>query len=202
MLITWGDLYLHGCEPNNKLFEYAAAPVRFDQLYKDPWFIFPILGLSLSLSQLSQTELVQYHLGNGLTKSDLYNDAWKQYYLVGFGEEMFFRGLVLEGFNDSFRAWEFSPNASRHLSIFGSAAVFGLAHNGQGLSANSLSAFASGVYLGYAYMPEVNQREMARVIALHAWWDILISYAYFNNAEFFEGQSKVEIPVATISFRF
>lgn len=203
LLTTWGDLYLSGCQSNRDVYRYASAPLRVDLWYDDLWFWVPMAALAVSLPSLGEDTLIEYHLGNGLTKDELYRDSWKQYYMVGLGEEMFFRGLVQQGFYDTFSgSWGWNGQVARHASVFTSALVFGAAHTGEGITASNYAAFGAGVYFGYAYMPEPGRTEMERVIAVHAWWDILIAYAYLNNAEFFEEEEAVEVPLAAVSFRF
>ena len=39
-------------------------------------------------------------------------------------------------------------------------------------------------------------------IAIHSWWDIMVTYAILNNANFTESQAKIRVPIASIGFMF
>ena len=202
-LVSLGDLYRSRCEPDNETYDLALAPLRFDHFYTNWRFWLPIGALAVSAATYGDTSVTRYHLGTGLTESRIKRDTWQQFYMVGFGEEMFFRGVVQQSFyNNLNQELGFGPRASQHLSVWGSAAVFGLAHNGQGFSANSAYALAMGAYLGYAYMPEPGTQDLMTVIAIHAWWDIGVMYTILNNSSFTRTDSKVEVPLLAFGTRF
>jgi len=202
-LVSLGDLYRSRCEPDNETYGLAFAPVRFDHFITNWRFWLPIGALAVSAASYGDTNISRYHLGTGLTESRIKRDAWQQFYMVGFGEEMFFRGVVQQSFyNNLNQELGFGSEASRHLSVWSSAAVFGLAHNGQGFSANSAYAFAMGAYLGYAYMPEPGEQDLITVIAIHAWWDIAVTYTILNNSSFTSSDSEVEVPLLAFGTRF
>ena len=98
--------------------------------------------------------------------------------------------------------WGVTPGLARHLSVFGSAAVFGAAHNGAGFSATPFGAFGAGVYLGYTYMPEPGKEDLITAIALHAWWDIMVAYTVLNNSTFTESSSTVQVPLLSVAGNF
>ncbi|MCP4752824.1 MAG: CPBP family intramembrane metalloprotease, partial [Proteobacteria bacterium] len=170
LMTTWGDLYRHGCRPNREIYSLMLSPLRFDLFY-DKWaFWVPIvflLGNNTILAD-SDDEKVTYYLKRGLTESDLRNDSFSKYYLVGVGEEMFFRGTVQHYFFSLFKdTWGFSPSASRHFSVLGASAVFAAAHDGSGFTASPLGAFLFGIYEGYfVYHPTLDQFDLTTAIAL------------------------------------
>lgn len=204
LLTTWGDLYQHGCEKNTETYtNYMLAPFRFDHFYDNWKFWIPTLYIAAAYTTIPDTTKTDYYLGRGLTKSDLKNDSFYQYYMVGLGEEMFFRGVVQDYFYhlliDKFG---FSKATSRHLSVFSGAAVFGAAHDGNSLSASPGIAFLMGVYLGYVYMPSIDEFDLTTAIAIHSWWDLILTYAYLNSAEFHEQEEEIQLPLMNIAFTF
>lgn len=215
LLTTWGDMYQHGCKPNTETYQWMAAPLNFAHFYDNWMFWLPTLFLVGNYHTIDKYVKVEYYLGRGLTQSQVRRDSLSQYYMVGVGEEMFFRGAVQHSIYDALKdRLEFSPALSRHMSIFLASAVFAAAHNGAGFTANSGSAFLFGLYEGYVYHPSIDEFDLTTAIAVHAWWDILVTYAILNHAEFFEKEEDVSndqkekkrtspsIPLASIAFRF
>ncbi len=209
LLISWGDLYQHSCKPNTETYDLMLSPFRFDHFYKKWEFWVPI-GMLIAnyayfydASATDSDTRVRYFLNRGLTESDLRRDSLPKYYLVGVGEEMFFRGTVQHYFFETMKdSWGVSPSTSRHLSIAAASAIFAAGHDGNGFTANSFYAFMFGVYEGYVYHPSLESFDLVTAIAIHAWWDILVTYTILNNAEFTESQAKVQIPLLSIGFRY
>lgn len=203
LLTTWGDMYQHGCKSNIETYGYMLAPLRVDHFY-DKWsFWIPIAFAGYLYNELPKYSKIEYHLGNGLKRDELKRESFMMYYGVGLGEEMFFRGTVQDAifylYKDSFG---FSGEFSRHLSVFSASAVFGAAHNGSGFTANPATAFVFGLYLGYVYHPSLAEFDLTTAIAIHSWWDIIVSFAVLNNAEYFEGDQAVSVPLLNIAFQF
>jgi len=192
LLITWGDLYQNNCEPNTETYSYMLSPFRIDHFYDNWMFWLPVLIAASNYQTFSDTNKVDYYLEKGLSKEDLKRDSFGQYYMVGVGEEMFFRGTVQHYFFETFKQdFSYSAEASRHLSIVGASLVFAAAHSGAGFTANPTQAFIFGVYEGYVYHPSLEEFDLMTAIAVHAWWDLLIAYAILNNAEYHEDQEDV-----------
>ena len=123
--------------------------------------------------------------------------------MVGVGEEIFFRGGLQTTFFEMYKGtFGMGEGGARHAAVWTAAATFGLAHNGQGFTASPPAATAMGAYLGYVYMPGGSVRDLHTAIAIHAWWDIIIAYAYLNHAKFLETEEDVRIPLANIAFQF
>jgi CAAX prenyl protease-like protein len=203
LFISWGDMYQYSCQENKETYSLMLSPFRFDHFYTKWQFWLPVVVALSNWAVFDEHSQVEYVLERGLTRDDLNRDSFSEYYMVGAGEEMFFRGVVQHYFFESFRdSWEFSPWASRHLSILGASAVFALAHSGSGFSASPGTAFLFGLYEGYAYHPSLDEFDLITAIAIHSWWDIIVSYTILNHAEFKESQADIRVPVARIGFRF
>lgn len=218
LLTTWGDLYQNDCKPNTQTYSYMLSPFRIDHFYDNWMFWLPILVAAGSYQTFADNNKVDYYLEKGLTEQDLKRDSFSQYYAVGIGEEMFFRGTVQHYFFETFKQdFSFSPESSRHLSIASASIVFAAAHSGAGFTANPAQAFLFGLYEGYVYHPSVEEFDLMTAIAIHAWWDLLIAYAILNNAEYHEDQedvydeesranaslnSRTRYPLLTIAFMF
>ncbi len=218
LFTTWGDLYQNGCEPNTKTYELMAAPLEFGHYYDNWMFWLPMLLVIANYHYFSDYYEVNYYLERGLTEGDLKRDSLPKYYMVGVGEEMFFRGTIQAYFFEVMKdSWGMSAADSRHASIFAASLVFAAAHTGAGFTANAVQAFIFGVYEGYVYHPSLEEFDLTTAIAIHTWWDILVAYAILNNAEFHEDQEDVYgdsaqsgtkiyettvFPLLTVAFRF
>ncbi|MDX2471575.1 MAG: CPBP family intramembrane metalloprotease [SAR324 cluster bacterium] len=203
-MMSVGDLYINACEPSTESYSLIVAPFRFDHFYNNWMFYPPILLVAASYASFDKYSIVNYNLGQGLTEERIKNDSFSKYYLVGVGEEMLFRGTIQESFYQMYtQSFGWSPSAARHWSIFSGAAVFGLAHSGQGFTANPAAAFGFGVYEGYVYHPETgDDRDLITAIAIHSWWDLIVTYAYLHHANYTESTEQVEVPLAKVYFRF
>lgn len=203
LFVTWGDLYQFSCQENTETYSLLLSPFRFDHFYKKWQFWVPISIVLAGYLTFDDSSIVKYRLQRGLTERQIYNESFPKYYMVGVGEEMFFRGVVQHYFFESLRDyWEVSPWASRHLSIVGASAVFAAAHSGAGFTASPATAFLFGIYEGYVYHPSIEEFDLITAIAIHAWWDLIVTYAIINNAEFEEYKSEVQFPIMKIGFKF
>lgn len=201
LMSAW-DLY-QDCEPNNELYSMSLAPLKVTRFFDKWYFWAPMALLAYNAQNFNENQVVRYHLGRGLTRSDLRNDSFYQYYSVGLGEEMFFRGMLQDYFFSVMKnSWSWSPGFSRHLAVWSAAAFFGLAHSGTGFTASPGAAFLMGGYMGYVYHPSLEEFDLTTAIALHTWWDIIIAYTILNNATFVETDGAVQIPLASVAFKF
>ncbi len=203
LMISIGDLYQNECQPNTETYSLMLSPFRIDHFY-DKWqFWLPILVVMGNYSLFSEYSKVDYFLERGLTESDLKRDSFSEYYLVGVGEEMFFRGTIQHFFFELMKdSWGMSPSLSRHLSVVSASVVFAAAHSGAGFTADPASAFLFGMYEGYVYHPSLDEFDLTTAIAIHAWWDIIISYAILNHADFHTADANIKIPIFKVGFRF
>ncbi len=203
LFITWGDLYQFSCQDNTETYSLMLSPFRFDHFYAKWQFWLPVVVALSNWAVFDEHSQVEYYLERGLTRDDLNRDSFSEYYMVGVGEEMFFRGVVQHYFFESFRdSWDFSPGASRHLAVVGASIVFAAAHSGAGFTASPGTAFLFGLYEGYVYQPSLEEFDLITAIAVHAWWDIIVSYTILNHAEFKESQADIRVPILQVGFRF
>jgi len=63
--------------------------------------------------------------------------------------------------------------------LAGSSALFGLAHNGQGDTANILQATIAGAYLGWVHQRDGFQ--LGEDVALHFWFDLIAGFAAIRH---------------------
>lgn len=179
---TMYDLYDGGCENNPDTYYNFLAPIRFDKHFDSIQFWAPLAVLGGSLDTDTNTT---YHVEKGLTRSEMQRYGFLQYYLVGVGEEMLFRGVIQR----SLYYWlkdSYSRTASRWGAIVGASTIFGLAHSGEGLTAGPGAAFLAGLYLGWVYQDENEQFDLDKAIAIHSWWDVGITYHNLAHSDFEE----------------
>ena len=60
-----------------------------------------------------------------------------------------------------------------------SSVTFGLAHSGEGLSANAAVATAYGAYLGWLH--QRNDYRLGENVAVHFWWNVFVSLAALQH---------------------
>lgn len=189
-LISFWDLHTNDCQLNNSGYAILGAPLQFKHFYKNWGFWLP-LGL---LAALPYDKKIEYHLGTGLKKDQLYKDTAPTMYLVGIAEEAFFRGVVHKSFYAWYLDnWQLSKHASRWTALFSSATIFSVAHNGAGNTANMGGAFLFGLYFGYLYHPSANADfDIITPAALHSWWNTMVAYQSLNHAKFYETDERVD----------
>jgi hypothetical protein len=90
--------------------------------------------------------------------------------MTAVGEESFFRGFLNN---------EFSNRWGDTIGLGASSAVFGLAHTGQGQTANAWQAAAAGLYLGWVH--QRNGFEVGEGVALHYWINVLAGISAIRN---------------------
>ena len=189
---TWGDLYQNGCQSNTETYALIFSPFRIDHYYDNWKFWLPIAIMAVNYKYFSDYNKVDYYLERGLTERDIRRDSFSKYYMIGVGEEMFYRGTIQHYLFETMRdSWGMSAGSSRHFSIMAASVIFALAHTGTGFTANPAQAFFFGMYEGYVYHPSLEEFDLTTAIAVHAWWDILIVYTILNNADFHEDQEDV-----------
>jgi membrane protease YdiL (CAAX protease family) len=182
--LTIYDLYDGGCEENTKTYGLLAAPFRLDLWGGELTFWAPTVYISAV--PLDDREVI-YHVDEDLSRDEMLRMSFLQYQLVGIGEEVLFRGVIQRSLFNAFDG-VFSSNVARWTSIVLGAGVFGAAHSGAGLSANSGSAFVAGLYLGYVYHPEPGTYDLEQAIAIHSWWDTILMHRTITGARFKERQ--------------
>jgi len=90
--------------------------------------------------------------------------------MTAIGEEAFFRGFLNN---------EFSSRYGDGTGLVTSSVIFGLAHTGQGQTANALQATAAGFYFGWLH--QKNGYAVGEGAALHYWFNVLAGAAAIHN---------------------
>jgi len=189
MSLTIYDHYAHACQKNTDTYWRLSDPLNIPH-YWDKWYFWLVFGMAMI--PLDDDVNYNYYLGDGLTEEYMRSNALPQYYIVGIGEETFFRGVLQSFFQELYKGWSYSEKASWHLGVFTASAVFGMAHAGIGIQATALQAFVMGLYFGYVYQPNPNTYDIITASAIHSWWDIIITYKILNKAEFRESDSPIK----------
>ena len=163
----WGtgwDIYAHDCQNDPEVYGVIASPFDIGHWY-DNWMVW--LGLAAVIYSASVGD--EYlHLGNGATREEyLQGKALSSLVANGFGEETIFRGGLQKSVSD----W----SGNRHIGIWSTNIVFGLAHPQYDLS-GQLSVTLIGAYLGYIYQPNDTEHDLKSAVALHDWWNFITAY--------------------------
>ena len=152
--------------PKESLSDLALAPFSWEFLSR------PTTFLPLALQALAASRKGGYGIyrAQDVSKGDLhaYNVTANEFTAVG--EEGFFRGFVN---NDLSARW------GNGWGLTGSSLLFGIAHNGQGDTANVVQATIAGAYLGWVH--QRNGFEIGEGVALHYWINVLAGIAAIRN---------------------
>jgi hypothetical protein len=152
--------------PKESLTDLAIAPFSWEFLSRPTTFI------PLALQALAASRKGGYGIFRApdVSKGDLhaYNFTTNEFTAVG--EEGFFRGFVN---NDLSARW------GNGWGLAGSSLLFGLAHNGQGNTANTVQATIAGAYLGWVH--QRNGFEIGEGVALHYWINVLAGLSAIRN---------------------
>jgi hypothetical protein len=153
--------------PQESLPELALSPFRWEYLSRPTTFI-PIAIQALAV--FSSKGGYGIYRADDVSKRDLhiYNFTANEFTAVG--EEAFFRGFVNN---------ELSSRWGNRWGLASSSALFGLAHTGDGNTANALQAGLAGAYLGW--VQQRNQFEIGEGVAIHYWINVLAGIAAIRN---------------------
>jgi membrane protease YdiL (CAAX protease family) len=153
--------------PKESLGNLAVSPFRWDYLSRPTTFI-PIGIQALAVFGSKHGYGIYRYPDVSKDQLHLYNVTANEF--TGVGEEAFFRGFLNNDLSDRWgNGW----------GLAGSSAIFGLAHTGQGDTANSLEAAAAGVYLGWVH--QRNGFQAGEGVAIHYWWNVLSGIAAIRN---------------------
>ena len=164
--------------PSESLGDLAAAPFQWRFLSRPTTFI-PIAIQALGV--FSKGFKYRIDRADDVSTNDLYAFNFVANEMTAVGEEAMFRGFLNTEFSDRFGNTE---------GLLMSSAVFGLAHTGQGNTANALQAGLAGLYLGWVH--QRNGFEAAEGAALHYWINVLAGIGAIRNG----GSAQL------LSFRF
>lgn len=145
--------------PNESLSDLAAAPFTLRYLSRPTTFV--PLAIEAAAILASRGGYGIYRASD-VSEGDLHTFNFVANEMTAVGEEAFFRGFLNNELSDR---WGDSAGLAT------SSVIFGLAHSGQGQTANVLQATAAGLYLGWLH--QRNGFGAGEGVALHYWFNVL-----------------------------
>jgi hypothetical protein len=156
--------------PRESLTDLAVAPFSINYLSRPTTFI-PLAIQALALYHYkNSTDAYGIYRANDVSERDLHVFNLAANEMTAVGEEAFFRGFLNN---------EFSSLYGNNAGLVTSSAIFGLAHTGQGQTANVLEATLAGAYLGWVH--QKNGFEVGEGVALHYWINVLAGISAIHN---------------------
>ena len=153
--------------PNESLSDLALAPFSWEFLSRPTTFI-PLAFQAWAVSR-SQGAYGIYR-GPDVSARDLHLTNVTANEFTAVGEEGFFRGFINN---------EFSHRWGNGWGLTWSSLLFGIAHTGQGQTANAVEASIAGAYLGWIH--QRNGFQIGEGVALHYWINVLAGIAAIRN---------------------
>ncbi len=153
--------------PRESLTDLAVAPFSFKFLSRPTTFIPLAIVAAAAFSSKNDYGIYRHQ---DVSRGDLYTFNFIANEMTAVGEEAMFRGFLNN---------ELSNRFGDTGGLIGSSAIFGLAHTGQGQTANALEATAAGLYLGYLH--QRNGFEAGEGVALHYWVNVLAGISAIRN---------------------
>ena len=153
--------------PKENLPDLALSPFRWEYLSRPTTFIPLAIAAVASFGSKGGYGIYRY---DDVSKRDLqvYNLTANEFTAVG--EEGFFRGFLNNDLSDRWgNGW----------GLASSSALFGLAHSGQGNTANAGQAALAGAYLGWVH--QRNDFQIGEGVAIHYWWNVIAGIAAIRN---------------------
>lgn len=153
--------------PKESLSKLALAPFSWEFLSRPTTFV----PLALQAWAVSRSKgAYGIYRSHDVSTGDLqvYNVTANEFTAVG--EEGFFRGFINN---------EFSARWGNGWGLAGSSLLFGVAHTGQGQTANAVQATIAGAYLGW--IQQRNGFEIGEGVALHYWINVLAGIAAIRH---------------------
>jgi uncharacterized protein len=153
--------------PKESLSDLALSPFRWEYLSRPTTFI-PI-GLQ-ALAAFGSKNGYGIYRAPDVSKRDLqiYNVTANEFTAVG--EEGFFRGFLNN---------ELSNRWGDRWGLTASSLLFGVAHTGQGDTANAVEASLAGAYLGWVH--QRNDFQIGEGVAIHYWINVLAGIAAIRH---------------------
>ena len=156
--------------PRELLTDLAVAPFSINYLSRPTTFI-PLAIQALALYHYKDsTDAYGIYRANDVSERDLHVFNLAANEMTAVGEEAFFRGFLNN---------EFSSRYGDNAGLVTSSAIFGLAHTGQGQTANVLEATLAGAYRGWVH--QKNGFEVGEGVALHYWINVLAGISAIHN---------------------
>jgi len=143
--------------PKESLYDLALAPFSWEFLSRPTTFI-PLALQAWAATRSSYGIYRADDVSSGQLHA--YNATANGFTAVG--EEGFFRGFLNN---------ELSNRWGDNWGLAGSSLLFGIAHTGQGQTANALQAAIAGAYLGW--VQQRNGFQIGEGVALHYWFNVI-----------------------------
>jgi len=156
--------------PRETLGDLAKAPFSFDYLSRPTTWIPLAIEAAVLYRYNGTKDAYGIYRAPDVSARDLHVFNFTANEMTAVGEEAFFRGFVNN---------EFSSRYGDGWGLVASSAIFGLAHTGQGQTANALQATAAGFYFGWLH--QKNSYQAAEGAALHYWFNVLAGISAIHN---------------------
>ena len=151
--------------PQEKLSDLAVAPFKWEYLSRPTTFI----PLGIQLVAAASDRYGVYRAPDVSTNA-LYAYELTANEFTAVGEEGLFRGFLNN---------ELSDRWGNGWGLAGSSAIFGLAHSGQGQTANAVQAGLAGAYLGW--VQQRNNFQIGEGVAIHYWVNVIAGIAAIRH---------------------
>ena len=151
--------------PKETLSELAVAPFKWEYLSRPTTFI----PLGIQVVAAASDHYGVYRQPDVSTNA-LYANELVANGFTAVGEEGFFRGFINN---------EFSHRQGNGWGLVTSSVIFGLAHTGQGQTANVLQAGLAGAYLGW--VQQRNNFQIGEGVAIHYWVNVIAGIAAIRH---------------------
>jgi hypothetical protein len=156
--------------PRESLGDLAMSPFSIKYLARPTTFI-PLAIQAAALYRYKDSkDAYGIYRAKDVSERDLHVFNLTANEMTAVGEEAFFRGFLNN---------EFSNRYGDNAGLVTSSAIFGLAHTGQGQTANALEATLAGAYLGWVH--QKNGFEAGEGVALHYWINVLAGISAIHN---------------------
>ena len=156
--------------PRESLTDLAKAPFSFNYLSRPTTFLPLAIEAAALYHYKDSKDAYGIYRARDVRERDLHVFNFTANEMTAVGEEAFFRGFLNN---------EFSHRYGDGWGLVTSSAIFGLAHTGQGQTANALQATAAGIYFGWLH--QKNGYQTGEGVALHYWFNVLAGAAAIHN---------------------
>ena len=156
--------------PSETLGDLAKAPFSFNFLSRPTTFIPLAIEAALLYRDNNTKDAYGIYRAQDVSERDLHVFNFTSNEMTAVGEEGFFRGFLNNDFSNRYGdGW----------GVVWSSVIFGLAHTGQGQTANALQATAAGFYFGWLH--QKNGYQAGEGAALHYWFNVLAGISAIHN---------------------
>ena len=156
--------------PRESLGDLTKAPFSFNYLARPTTFIPLAIEAAALYRYKDSKDAYGIYRHRDVSTGDLHTFNLIANEWTAVGEEAFFRGFLNN---------EFSSRYGDGTGLVTSSVIFGLAHTGQGQTANALQATAAGFYFGWLH--QKNGYAAGEGVALHYWFNVFAGAAAIHN---------------------